>query len=458
MKFSLLPCFLFLFSISLFAQSDLENFLQATMQSKHIPGLATVIVKDGGVCYEGYFGTADFEQNLEVSSSTIFMLASVSKTVTGTALIKLHEDGHFALEDDINDYLPINVQHPDFPNTPITFEMLLSHTASIRDNWDLMPYYPGDYPEPLAVFLYNYLDPQGANYDPNLNFGNPEPGTVQSYSNIGYALIGYLVQVISGQTFDAYCKEHIFGPLQMNSTNWFLADTDLEQLAMPYYYQNNTSEYVAYGHYGYPDYPDGQLRASALDMANFLIAYSQGGQFTDNTTLMESETLELMTPSDFSPGLTWWGEDYNLGNYSIWGHDGGDQGVTTAAGFNPQDGIGVVILTNGEASLFSNDIWEEVWNFARDEACQPYDFPTSVSSTSDYRLQLMPNPSAGSVHLSLYGEWEVLTVRKVDGQVYKQWDVHQKQDLFVENLPSGIYWVEVLNKNDRAVQKLVVSK
>ena len=181
----LLPC---LFAGGLIAQSnELELLILDKMETYHIPGLAVAIVTPNGICYEGYFGMANIEEDRPVDTSTIFMLASVSKTITSTAVLKLHQEGYFELDDDINSHLPFEVHIPDYPETPITFRQLLTHTSSIRDNWDLMPYCEGDCTESLYTFLYNYLNPDGDKYDPNNNFSSDPPGTAFTSCNIGFA-------------------------------------------------------------------------------------------------------------------------------------------------------------------------------------------------------------------------------------------------------------------------------
>ena len=122
----------------------------------------------------------------------------------------------FALNDTVNEYLPFNINHPDYPEVPITFKMLLSHTSGIKDNWNFMPFYDGDSPLELSYYLNQYLTPGGEFYDNDLNFTDYIPGTSFSYSNIGAALIGLLVEEISGQPFNEYSTENIFEPLEMD--------------------------------------------------------------------------------------------------------------------------------------------------------------------------------------------------------------------------------------------------
>jgi len=123
---------------------NLDSFIVAKMSQYHIPGLAASIVKEGDIYWTCAYGFANIEDSIEVTDTTLFMLASVSKTVTGVALMQLWEAGLFQLDNDINNYLPFEVHNPNFPDSVITFRMLLTHTSSINDNWDEMPYYIGD--------------------------------------------------------------------------------------------------------------------------------------------------------------------------------------------------------------------------------------------------------------------------------------------------------------------------
>ncbi|MCB0640831.1 MAG: beta-lactamase family protein, partial [Phaeodactylibacter sp.] len=372
MKKLLLSVLLLFAQQALVAQADiLETYIQDQLEPSRIPGVAAVVFKETGICWEGYFGMANFETETPVSDSTIFMLASVSKTLTGTAVVQLHDQGYFELDDPINDYLPFEVKVPNYPDAPITFRHLLNHLGGIRDNWNLIPYFPGDSPITLDTFLYHYLDPNGDDYSASQNFyNNAPPGQNYHYSNVGYTLLGYLVEVISGQPFNEYCNANLFDPMEMYDARWFLAETDTSRLAMPYYFAGGN--FIPIGHYGYTDYPDGQLRATARDLAHFLQMLIYDGTAENGNAILSPAAVELMTPSDFSGGLTWFVDSPGPG-YNSWEHDGGDQGVTTVIGFNPNDSIGIVILTNGEASLYAGGagFWEAVWDHARSNFCEP---------------------------------------------------------------------------------------
>jgi CubicO group peptidase (beta-lactamase class C family) len=99
-----------------------------------VPGLSAVIIKNGRVACTAVAGMANLEKNRPVEPETVFTWASVSKTVTAVAVMKLVDDGAFKLDDDINSYLPFPVRIPACPGKPITFLHLLTHTSSIVES------------------------------------------------------------------------------------------------------------------------------------------------------------------------------------------------------------------------------------------------------------------------------------------------------------------------------------
>ena len=332
--------------------TELDSFITRFMENGNIPGLATCIVKDEEIIWNNQYGYADIGRNILAADCTLFMLASISKTITSVAIMKLWEDGEFGIDENISDYLPFDVINPNQPGEIITFRHLLTHTSGINDNWFVMPYYPGDSPIPLNEYLENYLTPGEQYYYPNLNFHNWPPGTDYSYCNNAVALAGYLAQQIRQLPFEVFCREFIFYPLDMNETEWFLADLDTADIALPYYYSGGS--YTSYGHFGYSDYPSGQLRTSASQLASFLTMFMSGGMHGANRILYQSTIDTMMTIQfpevDDSQGLIWY--TFQLGGRTLWGHSGGDQGVSTDMYFCPEENSGVIALNNGETYMY----------------------------------------------------------------------------------------------------------
>ncbi|MGK0389753.1 MAG: CubicO group peptidase (beta-lactamase class C family) [Maribacter sp.] len=333
---------------------DFDAYLQKEMEYQDIPALSVVIFKEDNILHENYLGKSQIQQNISLERDHLFLLASMSKVITATALLQLHEDGLFSLDDNINDYLSFDVDVPN-QTTAITFRMLLTHTSGIEDGsaLDSQYYYGEDSPISLGSFLESYLISGGNYYNAAENFYDFEPGTASEYSNIGNALIGLLVEQISNQSFNSYCKENIFIPLGMTHTFWRLdeiAQTNYT-IVQPYDYYNG--DYEAIDHYTFTDYPNGGLRSTGEDMFKFLSAFVQGGE-SNNYQLLNSTTVNAMiTPQipslDNETGLHMF--IMNAEN-NLWGHDGGEQGVATIMAFNPTTKVGAIILSNqGDADL-----------------------------------------------------------------------------------------------------------
>jgi CubicO group peptidase (beta-lactamase class C family) len=331
--------------------SEFEEYVQDEMEFQHIPAMSILVFKENEILYENYLGQANLQQNFALRDDHLFLLASVSKVVTATALLQLFEDGQFSLNDKINDYLPFSFSIPN-QTTAITFQMLLTHTSGIADGsaLDNQYYYGEDSPVSLGFFLENYLVPGGDFYNASENFHDFEPGTNHEYSNVGSALIALLVEEISGVNFNTYCKQNIFNPLGMSNTFWRL-DEISQTIVTPYNYNNGQFETIQ--HYTFTDYPNGGLRSTGKDLFKFLRAFTQGG-LSNNYELLSQNTISAMiTPQipsiDNEVGLHLFLMNADKG---LWGHDGSEQGVATIMAFNPSTKVGAIILTNqGEAEL-----------------------------------------------------------------------------------------------------------
>jgi CubicO group peptidase (beta-lactamase class C family) len=378
-------------------KGDLEDFILNEMTQKHIPGLSASLVKEGEVIWSGTFGYADMESfpPTPVEEETLFYLASISKTVTATALMQLWEQGLFELDDPINDYLPFTVAHPDYPDTDITFFMVLTHTASIARGHVPGITWGGDSPISLGYFLKEHFTPGGIYYA-LANFQPWEPGTQWAYTDVSIALAGYLVELLSGMELEPYCQENIFTPLKMDKTSFFLANLYPEDIAVPYQWYGGA--FHALQHYGVVCYPSAQLRTSAPKLIKFLSTFMknmypyppphQGGNTTSspsgNTGLMspkgtsqkesvngdlptsrllKSDTVQLMlTPQiphiDPSQGIVWLTFTSPSGRI-FWGHAGSYYGASTQMWYCPEEEMGFVVLSNGEANI--EDICTEIF-------------------------------------------------------------------------------------------------
>jgi CubicO group peptidase (beta-lactamase class C family) len=152
--------------------AGLDSFIRYMMDTQHFPGVATWCSKNGQVVWQRSYGYANLQDSIAVTDTTSFLLASISKTFTATAIMQLWERGLFDLDEDVNNHLDFDVRNPYYPDSAITFRMLMTHTSTIHDNWGMLPpWLPGDHPLPLGDFVYEYLVPGGIYYSP-ANFYN----------------------------------------------------------------------------------------------------------------------------------------------------------------------------------------------------------------------------------------------------------------------------------------------
>ncbi|UCF71089.1 MAG: serine hydrolase [candidate division WOR-3 bacterium] len=450
--------------------AGLHTFIQDACSSYHIPGVATWACKNGQVIWQYCYGYANIDDSIHVVDTTLFMLASISKTFTATAIMQLWERGVFDLDEDINGYLPFGVRNPNYPDSIITFRMLMTHTSSIQDNWTVIdPLYVwgGDSPIPLGSFLEDYLISGGAYYDSAANFHTWPPGSTYDYCNIAVALLGYLVEEMA-DSFPVYCQDSIFDPLSMNETSWFLAGLDTNNIAVPYHW--NGSYYLPYQHYGYPDYPDGQLRTSAPQLARHLMMFMQYGMI-DTVRILDSTTVDLMRTiqHQVSPewfyGLIWY---YALvGGRWLWGHGGSDWGVSTVAAFCPAESSAVIVLTNGEAGPGTNMIMHALFDYA-----QQYGIEEHESSRANVvTLQISPNPFRYAtiirymIHDSGYRIHDTnIKIFDATGRLVKDFGLLSNQSSVKWDgsdhdncrLSSGVYFLELQTGDYIATQELLL--
>jgi CubicO group peptidase (beta-lactamase class C family) len=226
----------------------INSALQSLIDSKKIVGVSALVYERGSEAYFGAFGLADRENNKPFARDTVVQIFSMTKPVTGVALMQLYERGKFELDAPLAVYAPefAEVQvyagvdangQPKYeaPKRPITVRDILRHTAGLN----------GDGAPEAVTALYRQIDPR------NRNNALPEvvakmakvplayqPGTKWSYSD-AVDVQAYLVQKISGVPFDEYLKLHIFRPLGMTSTRFTILPTDPDRAQLAAIYTRN---------------------------------------------------------------------------------------------------------------------------------------------------------------------------------------------------------------------------
>jgi CubicO group peptidase (beta-lactamase class C family) len=387
-----LPMLLGAASLRAGVRSDgLDDFIEGERRALRIPGLAACIVKAGRVVWSKGYGWANIGKRLPMDPDrTLQNIGSVSKTVVATAVMQLWEKGKFQLDDDVNERLPFAVRSPSHPETSVTYRLLLTHRSGIADSPAYASSYAcGDPTLALESWLKAYFTPGGRYYDKQHNFHPWKPGEKHSYSNVGFGLLGYLVERISGESLPRYTKKNIFEPLGMKRTGWFLSEIDVDAHAVPYApaAKGDTpdEEMEAYRKFGllageaerdpssgehrplclysFPNYPDGSLRTSVNQLARLLLAYANDGALGDARVLSADTVRLMLTPqAATSPqqGLCW-ATDLREGKRH-WGHNGQDPGIRTLMSFRPSDGVGAIVFVNragADLSRINERLFEE---------------------------------------------------------------------------------------------------
>jgi CubicO group peptidase (beta-lactamase class C family) len=340
-------------------KDNVRKIIESEKRVQKLNAVSYCVVKGDSLIWSEAVGNAT--DNLQASTETRFLIASVSKAVTAVAALKLSESGILNLDADINTYLPFQVRNPKFSNVPITTRMLLNHSGSISDaHYQQFNFYcwNKDCTIPLGVFLNDFFNTSGQFYSSN-SFYDYSPGSQANYTNMGYALLGYIVERVANRPFDEYCKQNIFIPLGMTKSEWRLKNIPVAELAIPYSPTFTSST----PHYTFPDYPNGGLRSTPRDISLFLRMIINNGTFKGNR-IISTQTAELMKKYTLSltrGGLTF---DFGLGIYysdvkgkRLLGHGGGEQGTSTAMHYDPESRVGVVVFTNTTSANLNKIIY-----------------------------------------------------------------------------------------------------
>lgn len=460
---------------ALMDSTQLDSILISTLNTYHIPGLGALInTKEDGIIWKRNYGNANIHLNQPVEDTTLFLIASISKTIVATAIMQFWEADSFDLDDNINDYLDgFQVHIPNHVNDTITFRMLMNHTSSIKDNWNILDPLTicGDSPIPLDTFLVNYFTPGGIYYNPTLNFLSVPPGTVWEYSNVAICILALIVERFSGISFDQYCQEKIFDPLEMTKTSWFLDGLDTSNIATPYLWQGG--QYIPYCQYGSPDYPDGQLRTTKMDLEHFLSAYMNWGNY-NGSRILDSTTVDLILSDQLGypipiygdyQGLIWY-QSGELNNRWPWGHTGGWLGCITAMFFQQNEEWGVICFMNSYPSYSTLlyvlnilcDYAQGIISDAEDIGNSIIDFyleqnyPNPFNPTTTFRYSI---PQTSKVVLKVYDILgnkiaTLMDEEKSVGTYELTWNA--------TNLPSGIYFYQLKAGEFISTKKMILLK
>lgn len=295
------------------------------------PGATVLVAQAGHVLYRRAFGQADLERHVALTPDYRFRLGSLTKQFTACAILKLAEEGKLSVHDELTRYLP------DYPTQghSLTIEQVLTHTAGIPDYTHQPTFTPQFQRQDLTPQqLVALIETQPLDFI---------PGQAFRYSNSGYVLLGYLIEVVSGKSYERYLQDTFFTPLGMAHTNYDHSEQVIPERAA-----------------GYQPGPAGYENAAALSMS---LPYAAGALLTNGDDLLRwyealrkgrvigaASLAQAQRPYRLANGsYTAYGYGWELGALQgspVVKHVGRINGFLTYVLYLPQQQLFVSLLTN----------------------------------------------------------------------------------------------------------------
>ncbi len=332
-------CFFLVLSVPAFAQisGNLSGQLDAWARQAAENGYhGSVLVASGGkILLENGYGLADRESGRKQSAETVFSVGSITKQFTAAAIMKLESQGKLRLDDPLSKYFP------DAPGdkASITIHQLLTHSAG----------FPGAIGD-------DYENVDAAQFA-RLAFGEPlmnPPGKTYEYSNVGYSLLGIIVEKVSGMGYEPFLRDHLWLPAGMTRTGYVAPKFQKEQLATGY--RNGQRWGTALDHPWLPEGPGWHLRANGGVLSTTGDMYRWYKALTNNTVLPKTATDKIFTPhiaegpqAQSFYGYGWVVQDMD-GQRVIW-HNGGNGVYNAFMGFVPATGVCVIVSSNSNNKI-----------------------------------------------------------------------------------------------------------
>jgi CubicO group peptidase (beta-lactamase class C family) len=344
------------------------------MVAKHeVAGAVTVVVAKDKLLHLETTGLADVAAQRPMRPDTMFWIASMTKPITGTAMLMLQDEGKLRVSDPVEKYLPefAALKTPSGKPANLTITQILTHTSGLGETKtedalkaralaDLVPLW-------LAAPM------------------QYEPGEKWKYTQSGINAAARIVEVVSGQTYDAFLAQHLFEPLGMKDTTFYLSDAQRARLATPYAKNKDTgalepapprAEYD--GSRNRPPQGNGGLYSTALDYARFCQMLLNGGTLAGRRYLSPEAMKFLSTPQTGSLPTGFFQND-TFGQHGMnygWG-------IGTCVLRQPHEGVAAVLSPGsfGHGGAWGTQAWvDPVKGVAYVLMVQRANFPNSDAS------------------------------------------------------------------------------
>ncbi|MBK6346329.1 MAG: serine hydrolase [Bacteroidales bacterium] len=335
--------------------TELDAYFSEALKTWNVPGMAVAIIKNDTIVLLRGYGVKEIGKPGKVDENTLFAIASNTKSFTATAMAMLVDEGRLKWDDKVVDYLPWFRLYDPYVTLNMTIRDLLTHRSGLETFSGDLIWYGSSYSRDEVIKRASLLKPH---YGFRAAYG---------YSNIMYLAAGQIIASVSGMTWDEFIRLRILKPLEMIQTNTSITKLDLKgNTAMPH---NDVDDHVISINYLNWDNigPAGSINSSAAEMIKWIQFQLKKGQWDGRELVSDKSLRELWSPqtiqrvSTFSEklwpsthfksyGMGWGLMDYH--GKKVISHSGGYDGMISFSGFVPEAGLGFVILTNKNSSLY----------------------------------------------------------------------------------------------------------
>lgn len=327
----------------------IDEFL-TEVTGRRVPGAAAVFFVHDRDLLAGGYGVRDRDAGLPVTRDTVFQVASISKTFTAFAVMRMVERGSVGLDDPVESHLrSFRFPESSWSAGEITIRRLLSHTAGLS-----LGGYPGFSPEDEIPSTVESLRGDTGTFYRIYRVGDVrvarEPGTEFRYSGGGYTVLQLLIEEVSGLPFDSHMADAVLQPLGMNASTFDPGAVDPNRLAKPYAGSGRELP-----NYVFAAKAAAGLYATADDLSLALKEMVRGYLGAGRTYLSPESYAAMLRPvapveGTVSIGLSFFLEEMPDGSVFAY-HAGGNQGWKCFYGVNLQSGEGMVLLTNSDDGM-----------------------------------------------------------------------------------------------------------
>ena len=355
----------------------------ASVQPVADSGVGVAVLKDGKLCFAAGFGLRDREAGRTVDPYTRFAIGSATKAFTSMVLSMYAQTRALSLSRPITTYLPDFTMQEARASGSMTLEDILSQRTGLPRHDAL--WYLGPYTRAQLYYRLRYL--------------MQLPGAYRNaflYNNIMYTMAGHLLECRTGTKWEDIVQTRILDPLAMTATTFTLADLVGDPNHAKGYKKLDGVPLKDFDNIG----PAGEINSTALDMATWIQLFLAKGVAPDGTVLIDPTNLERMYTglTDVGNGTTFYGLGWYVGRlqgHRLVFHDGTADGNTAYVSFMPDDGLGVVLLTNQHCTDDLIGIWPGK------VAERLYDYLLNGHLTGTLRIPSLPVPRDGIETVSL---------------------------------------------------------